>query len=144
MVQKTLEELNVIDDFLFHEMMSREGKGEEFCKILLETILEQSFRNIKIHGQKKIQGRGTGLHGIIIDAYIEALADTTDGSLADVDIFDIEPNKYEDGSHPKRGRYYHALIDSKLLKSGVQYKNLKNATIFKNNLSIYKRKSWKC
>lgn len=129
MVQKKLEELSIIDDFLFHEMMSRENEGEAFCKVLLEAIFDRPFQNVKIHAQRKIQGRGTGAHGIIIDAYIEASPDTTDANLADVDIFDIEPNQYEEGSHPKRGRYYHALIDSKLLKSGVKYKNMKNATI---------------
>ena len=130
MTQKPLKELNVIDDFLFHEITSRgEGKGEEFCKILLETILGHPFRNVKVHGQRKIQGRGTNTHGIIIDAYIEAAADVSGKILADADVFDIEPNRYEDGSHPKRSRYYHALIDSKLLKSGVKYQHMKNATI---------------
>ncbi len=129
MVRRKLEELNVIDDFLFHEMVSREEEGKAFCKILLETILGQPFRTVKIHAQKKLQGKGTRAHGIIIDAYIEASNDTSGADFADVDIFDIEPNKYEEGSDPKRGRYYHALIDSKLLRSGVKYESMKNATI---------------
>lgn len=44
MEKRKLEELNVIDDFLFQEMMAREGEGEEFGRILLKTILEGNFR----------------------------------------------------------------------------------------------------
>ena len=39
MEKRKLEELNVIDDFLFQEMMAREGEGEEFGRILQLCIV---------------------------------------------------------------------------------------------------------
>lgn len=130
MVKKTLREMNVLDDFLFHEMTSRDEKGVEFCRILLETILDKPLRNVKVLAQRKVQGRGTNEHGIVIDAYIEEIPEQN-GSDAEIDanIYDIEPNQYKEGSEPKRGRYYHALIDTKILKTGVEYKDMKNVTI---------------
>lgn len=45
---RPLEELDIMDDFLFQELLSQEGDGEEFCRILLSTIL---FRTMTV--QKK-------------------------------------------------------------------------------------------
>lgn len=135
MMKRKLEELNLLDDFLFNEMTEKEGVNEKFCRILLETILMRELGKVKIITQKKVQGRGTDKHGIVIDAYIEASEKNseTDENLLDAEIeteiFDMEPNKYEQGSIPQKGRYYHALIDTKLLKTGVNYENLKNVTI---------------
>lgn len=133
MRRKTLKELNVMDDFLFHEMITRGEKGEEFCRILLRTILGQEIRNVKVIAQRKVQGRSPNQHGIILDALIEASQDADGQKEADVevepDIFDIEPNQYREISEPKRTRYYHALIDARILKSGVHYENMKNVTV---------------
>lgn len=135
MAKRKLEELNVLDDFLFQELVTRDEKGERFCQILLSTILEKEIENVKVVSQKSVLGFNTGRHGIKIDAYIEADAsDTVSGeSIEDIkvqtDIYDIEPNKYQTESEAKRTRYYHALIDSKILKSGVDYGKLKNVII---------------
>ena len=130
MAKKTLEEMNVLDDFLFHEMASRDEKGVKFCRILLETILDRPLRNVKVLSQRKVQGRGIGEHGIVIDAYIEEIPDQNESDAeVDANIYDIEPNKYKEGSEPRRGRYYHALMDTKLLKAGGEYKDMKNVTI---------------
>ena len=130
MMKKTLKEMNVLDDFLFYEMTSRDEKGVEFCRILLETILNRTLRNVKVTAQRKIQGRGTAEHGIVIDAYIEETpGQHGDDAEVDANIYDIEPNKYKEGAEPKRGRYYHALMDTKILKTGVEYKDMKNVTI---------------
>lgn len=133
MRRRTLRELNVMDDFLFNEMLMWGEKGEEFCRILLRTILGQNIRDVKVVAQRKVQGINTNQHGIVLDAYIEAIPAAEGENMADVEvqseIFDIEPNKYEKDSEAKRTRYYHALIDSKILKSGVNYKDMKNVTI---------------
>lgn len=39
MKKRTLEELNLLDDFLFQELVARGEQGENFCRILLSTIL---------------------------------------------------------------------------------------------------------
>lgn len=135
MERRKLEELNLLDDFLFQEAVTRGEKGEEFCRILLKTILGKEIGRVKVIPQKSILGTGTDSHGIKIDAYIEA--DSTPqhpnndipGIEVQTDIYDIEPNKYKSKNDAKRARYYHSLIDAKVLRSGTDYHELKNVVI---------------
>lgn len=125
MEKKTLAELNLMDDFLFEEAMQRGEKGERFAKILLETILDREFRRVRVITQKNVRGMLPQTHGIRIDAYIEAEeADETSEIMIKPAIYDIEPSNYKAVSEPKRARYYHSLIDAKLLKSGADYGSL--------------------
>ena len=131
---RKLEDLNVIDNFLFQSLLSQEQDGEEFARILLSTILEKNIRNVKIVPQKNILGLDTTKHGIRLDAYIEDVSDELNSNVADVeiipDIYDIEPNNcYEKDSLPKRIRYYHGLIDVQLLSTGIHYEKLPNMVI---------------
>ena len=128
---RPLSELNLIDNFLFHEMMADKENGEEFCRILLKTILNKEVRHVKITPQKNILGPDTNNHGIRMDAYLEEVADC-DAIDADIapDIYDIEPNQtYEIDTLPKRMRYYHALIDAGLLRIGETYDKLPNVVV---------------
>lgn len=72
---RKLEDLNLIDNFLFQEMLSQKETGEEFARILLGTILGKNIRDVKIVPQKNILGTGTDRHGVRLDAYIEATSD---------------------------------------------------------------------
>ena len=76
MKKRKLEDLNLMDDFLFQEMVSKEGIGEEFCRILLSTILGRPIQKIKVIPQKVLLGIDTGGHGIRMDAYIEDRSET--------------------------------------------------------------------
>ena len=135
---RPLEELNVIDNFLFQQLLSSED-GEEFARILLSTILGKTIRKVKIVSQKPILGVDTNKHGIRMDAYIEDISDGDNPGLADAklldarplpDIYDIEPNRnYEKETLPKRMRYYHGLIDTRLLSAGSGYGKLPNVVI---------------
>lgn len=135
---RKLEDLNLIDNFLFQEMLSQEEDGEAFARILLSTILGKTIRKVKITPQKNILGIDTNKHGIRLDAYIEDVsdepADESKSNLADAEVirnlYDIEPNiTYEKTSLPKRMRYYHGLIDTQLLSSGAGYETLPNVVI---------------
>ena len=131
---RKLEDLNVIDNFLFQELLAQEDDGEEFARILLKTILGKPIRNVRIIPQKSIPGIDVDKHGIRLDAYIEEVMDEVNGEMADAEIiptvYDIEPNNtYERKSLPKRMRYYHGLIDIKLLSAGVGYDKLPNVVI---------------
>ena len=44
MKKRSLDELNLLDDFLFQELVSRGKKGEDFCRILLTTILGKKIK----------------------------------------------------------------------------------------------------
>lgn len=134
---RRLEELNLMDDFLFQEMVSFEEGGEEFCRILLETILGRTIRKVKVIPQKNILGTDVDKHGIRMDAYIEEVIDSCqvqgvkmyDAEVIS-DIYDIEPNqRYEKQSLPKRMRYYHGLIDTQFLAAAMSYDKLPNVVI---------------
>ena len=133
MEKRKIEDLNLLDDFLFQELISREKVGEEVCRILLQTILNQPVGKVKVVTQKAVLPVDPNLHGIRMDAYIEAVT----GELGQVnnvelepDIYDIEPNKVREQEYlPKRTRYYHAMIDSKLLDAGISYDRMKNVVI---------------
>ena len=144
MERRKLEELNLLDDFLFQELVTRGEEGEQFCRTLLGTILGKEIGRVKVIPQKTILGKGTENHGIKIDAYIEAEPSKPNQNNKkesvlqskmiqnvelQTDIYDIEPNKYRTHSEAKRTRYYHALIDAKVLKSGADYEELKNVVI---------------
>ena len=88
---RKLEDLNVIDNFLFQSLLSQEQDGEEFARILLSTILEKNIRNVKIVPQKNILGLDTTKHGIRLDAYIEDVSDELNSNVADVEIIVILP-----------------------------------------------------
>lgn len=137
---RRLEELNLLDDFLFQEVVASPEVGEEFCKILLRVILGKEIRRVKIVPQRSIQGTDTGQHGVRLDAYIEDVfgEEAVEGMEvleAEVlpkvqDIYDFEPNKvYEKKQLPRKMRYYHGLIDTKLLETGVNYDRLPNVFI---------------
>lgn len=130
---RKLEDLNLIDNFLFQQTLSYED-GEEFARILLSTILGKPIRKVRITPQKNFLGVDTDRHGIRLDAYIEDVSDELNPNLSDVellhDIYDIEPNKtYEKPTLPKRMRYYHGLVDTQLLSVGSGYEALPNVVI---------------
>lgn len=70
MEKRRLEELNLLDDFLFQEVVTRGEEGEQFCKLLLSTILKKKIGKVKVIPQKTVLGRSEKYHGIKIDAKI--------------------------------------------------------------------------
>lgn len=135
--RRSLDELNLMDNFLFWKMISEKETGEEFCRILLRTILGKPIRRVKIIPQQNLPGIDTDRHGIQIDAYIETIPDdpplsgvpAVDADLVPA-IYDIEPNlRYEKKLLPRRMRYYHDLIDTHLFKSGMSYERLPEVVI---------------
>lgn len=85
---RPLSDLNLIDNFLFHKMIDDKEAGEEFCRILLRTILNKEIRHIKITPQKELYGLDTDMHGIRMDAYPEDIGGS--GAL-DADILAYDP-----------------------------------------------------
>jgi len=135
--QRPLEELNLIDDFLFQQLLMQKEDGEEFCRILLSTILGKPISKVRIIPQKNVLGIDTNHHGIRMDAYIEDISEETMGIGTETleaevisDIYDVEPNNtYEKKTLPKRMRYYHGLIDTQLLATNIDYDKLPNVAI---------------
>lgn len=141
MRRRELKDLNLIDDFLFWSAVVRGEEGEQLCRIILETVLGRKLGKIEVIAQKNIPGVNPKRHGIMLDAYITAersdakdkhdrLKDSS-SELVEIqkDIYDIEPNTYKIGFEARRGRFYHSLIDTRMLKSGVKYNRLKNVVV---------------
>lgn len=130
-MSKTLKDLNIIDNFLFNELIMQEDteKAKEFVRAILEPIINKKIRSLEFQGQRVLQGADVDKRGIEMDAYVKVYADETGVECADVEltekpvIYDIEPNKYK-SNDSKRSRLYHSLIDSKIAESGIKYSDL--------------------
>ncbi len=124
---KSLEELNLIDNFLFSLVMSHEVYGRRTAQIMLSTIIGRDVKIRKLHAEKMILPPDPGLHGIRLDAYVEEdRADIENG-----EVFDIEPDTKvrEKKMLPKRARYYHSRMDGKILEAGKMYNGLPNTWV---------------
>lgn len=132
MIKKKLEELNLLDDFLFGAMVAYPELGEQFSRKVLEIILQRKLGKLKVVPQKVYPGSDSDLHGARLDVYLE------ENCLENIEaeamsIYDIEPDKNEKAKAvaalPKRIRFYHSKIDAKGLKAGKSYQSLKNVVI---------------
>lgn len=106
-VYKPLKELNLCDDFLFDVVT----EDIQSCKDILEIILGREIKAIYNKEGQKVIHNLPSKRGIRMDFYVEDM----DGNL-----FDVEMQKDNTGNIPKRTRFYKALIDSPLLKSGEE------------------------
>ncbi|MCR5590992.1 MAG: PD-(D/E)XK nuclease family transposase [Lachnospiraceae bacterium] len=127
---KPLEEMNVIDNFLFTQIMSDEEIGAAVCSLILSRVLKREVSRISFRPQKTIQGVSEKTHGIRLDAYV---TEKTGESEYDIKVYDVEPDKRSEhkAGLPKRSRYYGDLIDVQLLSTGSDYEKLPElVTIF--------------
>ena len=121
---KTLEELNLVDDFLVNSLTSHKIYGEQSARYILECILRRQIGKLTVVPQRFFCGENTETHGIRLDVYL----DEENG-----EIFDIEPDqndgKEEIVSLPRRVRFYHAKIDAGNLTAGDTYGSLRNVIV---------------
>lgn len=116
-VLASLQKLNLMDDFLFDAVTV----DLEVCKIIIELSLDITIRSIAWKEGQKVIHNLPGSRGIRMDFYVE-------DDLGQV--FDVEMQKRNEGNIPKRTRFYQALIDAPMLKSGERgFDGLKPAYI---------------
>lgn len=120
--KRKLEELNLLDDFLFTEASNDEQTSEVMLKLIIERATGLKVDRLSIESQKTVNGLDSDMHGIRMDVFIREI--TEEGKLGQ--LFDIEPHNFSSDSLPKRSRYYQALADVKLLDSGMSYDSLPN------------------
>ncbi len=96
-----------MDDFLFDVTT----ENLEACKIILELSLGIRIREIRWKGNQKVIHNLPGRRGIRLDFYV-----IDDQGR----IYDVEMQKRNRGNIPKRTRFYQAIVDAPLLKSGEQ------------------------
>lgn len=70
--RKKLEDLNLLDDFLFNAMMTYPEMGEEFTRKILKLLFNKEFRNLKVIAQKSYGGLNTDLREARLDVYVES------------------------------------------------------------------------
>lgn len=128
-IKKKLEEMNLLDDFLFGSMVAYPEIGQRFVKILLKTIFGREFKHLSVTAQKMYYGADTDLHGARLDVYLEPEEDAGDR----VTVYDIEPDLKDRDSDiralPRRMRFYHGKIAARNLDSGADYDKLKDVVI---------------
>ena len=99
--RRSLEDLNVMDDFLMNAAASDPEGGEEFCRLLLSILLEREIGKVRVNTQKVIPAYSPALRGIRMD--VEVVEDTEPV----LNVYDIEPCLYhpKEGSLEKHNRY---------------------------------------
>ena len=131
--RKKLEDLNLLDDFLFNAMMTYPEMGEEFTRKILKLLFNKEFRNLKVIAQKSYGGLNTDLRGARLDVYVESDDSAEIDAAEDMSIYDLEPDKNDKAKYvaafPQRIRFYHAIIDSRSLKSGEDFGKLKRVYV---------------
>ncbi len=127
--KKKLEELDVIDDFLMNSLASDKEVGEEFCRVILSTLLQRNIGKVNVTVQKVMPPADPTLKGIRLDVKVEESFEGEqregEGESAAMKVYDIEPHLAEGTDLPRHNRFYQALSDSSNMKSGQKdYRHL--------------------
>ena len=130
MQRRKLENLNLLDDFLFGTMVTYPGIGETFVREILKIIFQKEFGPLTVVPQKVYYGSDTDKHGARLDVYLEETSGDGPGRAT---VYDMEPDNNSDkqsiAALPKRTRFYRAKIDASSLKAGESYHSLKNVIV---------------
>lgn len=116
---KSLEELTMLDAFLFRASTEKIQNAEFIARIIIERAIGRKVDKIVVESEKQlsgidIDGRGVRLDLCILEMEHEKLAR----------VYDIEPNNYDIDKLPKRDRFYQSVLDVKLLESGQRFYEL--------------------
>ncbi len=104
--KKTLQELTLLNRFLFDETIERPGNLQMMLEIILgEDIALQCFPQ-----PEKEQQRSPNRRSVRLDVWAQDVNGT---------VYDAEVQRRNEGNLPKRSRYYLSMIDSDLLKPGT-------------------------
>ncbi len=115
--KKSLQQLNLLDRFLFAEAM----EDAEIMQSVLEIILGKEIV-LKYLPQVEKEERVSPLYRYV---RLDVLAEGGDNTL-----YNTEVQQKNTGNLPKRGRYYQAMIDCKLLEPGeVDFNEMRDVYI---------------
>ena len=113
---KTLNELTLLDKFLFDEVMDIPEAHEAALRIILG---DENLRLLSPSQTEKELRTAPWLRSIRLDVY------SVDENLR---IYNTEAQKSRKPDLPRRSRFYQSVMDSSLLKSGDESFNLLNDT----------------
>ena len=120
---KTLQDLNMLDSFLFEAATEDTENAKKVAKIIIRRVIGYPVENLIVESQKQLKGLSLDKHGIRMDLYMKERTSfgEDDSTLR---LYDIEPNKYCEKDLPRRSRFYQSLMDSKLLPRSAHYQQL--------------------
>lgn len=114
--------LTLFDDDLMSRVFDSNIKATE---LVLRIILGRDIRVISVTGQDNMKNAEVGGRNITLDVH----AIDVDG-----DEMDIEVQGNSQGAYIRRARYHSSMIDSRMLKEGQSFKELKDSYV----IFIYK------
>ncbi|MBR1692776.1 MAG: hypothetical protein IJ711_08390, partial [Lachnospiraceae bacterium] len=62
--RKSLDELNVLDDFLINAIASDPEVGAPFCRTLLSVLLQKEIGQVRVIAQRSIPALSPNMRGI--------------------------------------------------------------------------------
>ena len=113
---KTLQELNLLDRFLFSEVMADNETLEDVLEIILGHPVPLKD---KAQAEKELR-RTPQNKSVYFDVYGEDIRDVA---------YDLEVQQKNTKDLPKRTRYYNGMIDLNMLHPGEDYSQLKDAYV---------------
>lgn len=120
-IKKTLQELNLIDSFLFSSCTEDNKHAAFIAKLIIERTTGHTIDKIIIESEKQLKGLNINKRGIRMDLFVSELADNRIAR-----VYDIEPNTYVNKDLFFRNRYYQALVDVKKLNTRDKFNKLPN------------------
>lgn len=112
---KPLEELDVMDDFLFSAIAADREVGEAFCRKLLSVLLERKIEKIRVTAQHTLPAPAPQFRGIRMDVEVE---EYEDGQEEPASVYDLEPHRHTDMNLSRHNRFYQAKVDARYMRSG--------------------------
>ena len=126
-MKKTLDELTLMDDYMFAQVM----RNTKYLKILLEFILDIKIAKITLMEPQKSEKEGYNSKGVRLDLYVE-----DENGV----IYNVEVQTYTEDYLSKRMRFYQSVLDISILNPGHDYGELrKTFVIFICNYDPFKR-----
>lgn len=132
-IEKIVADLTLFDD----DLMSRVfDQNIEATELMLRLILKRKIKVLSVTGQYEIKNPEVEGRNIILD--VHALDE--DGTE-----IDIEVQGNAEGAHVKRARFHSSMMDSRMLRAGQKFRELKDSYVvfiyrhdkFEQGLPIY-------
>ena len=132
-IEKIVCNLTLFDD----DLMSRVfDQNIEATELLLRIVLERNIKVTSVTGQDELKNPKVGGRDIILD--VHALDETGEE-------MDVEVQANSKGAHVKRARYHSSMVDSRMLKAGQDFQEIKDSYVifiykhdkFERGLPIY-------
>ena len=126
-VNALIDGLTLFDD----ELMSRFfDKNIEATEFILRIIMGRKIKVISVATQVELKNREVGGRNITLDVH----AIDVDGEEMDIEI-----QGNSTGAHVRRARYHSSMVDSRMLKEGQTFRELKDSYV----IFIYRHDKYK-